>query len=396
MADRPYYDPFSRQINADPYPWFKRLRDEAPLYYNEELGFYALSRFADLQAARLDTATFSNATGVLFERMLDRNQPQTMLLDMDPPQHTALRRVTNRYFTPKAMNQLTQTVRDLCREFLDAQVGSGGFDYVTDFAKPLPMMVTSSLLGLSRAEQDELRPVFDERESALAREHCDMQQVVALERRIRDRLMAVAEERRAEPRDDLISVLVQGQVDDPATGLRPLTDEEIKAYCLVLYSGGNSTTTLLMSWMAYLLAKHPDQRQKLIDQPELIPNGIEEILRFQPVSHTQGRTTTKSVELYGQTVPARAKFLLLTASACRDERRYDRPDDLDVTREVGNHMAFGWGIHSCIGAHLARLEGRIALEETLKRFPAFEVHETVKDMRISSSMRGYYALPITF
>jgi cytochrome P450 len=395
-AESPYYDPFSREINSHPYPAFKRLRDEAPLYRNDEFDFYAISRFADIQAVRLDIERYTSTGGVLFERMLDRNQPRSMLIEMDPPEHTILRRVTMRRFTPKPINRLEEKVRELCREFLDPHVGSAGFDYVQDFAKPLPMMVTSELLGLNREQQDELRPIFDVRESYIATAQPDMQKIVEWENKIRDLLMLVAAERRRQPTDDLISVLVDATVDDPDQGPRPITDDELSAYCFILYSGGNSTTTLLMSWIAKLLADYPEQRQLLLDRPELIPNAVEEILRFEPVSHTQGRTTTVDVELYGQVVPAKSKVLLLTGAACRDERRYDRPDEFDVTRNVGNHMAFGWGIHTCIGAHLARLEGRIALEETLARFPSWTVDEPGTAMRISTSMRGYSRLPITF
>ncbi|HVX21927.1 MAG TPA: cytochrome P450 [Acidimicrobiales bacterium] len=390
-----YYDPFSRAMNCSPHAIFKRIRDEAPLYHNDKMGFYALSRFDDLQAIRLDVGTYTSTQGVLFERMLDRDQPQSMLIEMDPPQHPMFRRVTSRHFSPRAIGLLQDTIRSLCCEFLDAQVGKAEFDFVEELAKKLPMMVTSSLLGLDRADQDELRPMFDIRESSINREDYDMQEVVAVENRIRTRLLEVAEQRRADPRDDLISVLVQAEIDDPETGPRPLSEAELAAYCLILYTGGNSTTTLLLSWMAVLLARHPDQRQLLLERPELVPNAIEEILRFEPVSHTQGRTTTRDVEWYGQTVPAGSKILMLTGAALRDERRYDRPDEFDITREIGNNTAFGFGNHVCIGAHLARLEGRIALEEMLKRFPDWDVRETLADMRITSSMRGYYALPMT-
>jgi cytochrome P450 len=392
----PYYDPFSREINGNPWRAFKQLRDEAPLYRNDTWDFYALSRFSDIHAARLDIETFTSTEGVLFERMLDRNQPRSMLIEMDPPEHTMMRRITNRRFSPRAISQLEETIRQLCGEFLDARVGSGGFDYVDDFAKVLPMMVTSELLGLNREQQDELRPIFDVRESLIASPSPDMQKIVEVEDEIRALLMIVANERRQRPTDDLISVLVQSTVDDPETGERPLTDAELAAYCQILYSGGNSTTTLLISWTGKLLADHPDQRQILLDRPELVANAIEEILRFEPVSHTQGRMTTRDVELHEEVVPAGSKVLLLTGAACRDERRYERPDDFDVTREVGNHMGFGWGIHACIGAHLARLEGRIALEETLARFPSWSVDEAGTTMRISTSMRGFSHLPITF
>jgi cytochrome P450 len=396
QPEAPYYDPFSREINRDPYAAFKRLRDDAPLYRNDEFDFYALSRFADIQTARLDVETYTSTDGVLFERMLDRDQPRSMLIEMDPPEHTIMRRVTSRRFTPRSINRLEGKVRELCREFLDPHVGSAGFDYVQEFAKPLPMMVTSELLGLNREQQDELRPIFDVRESLIASAEPDMQKIVEWESKIRERLMLVVAERRSRPTDDLISVLVESTVDDPGIGLRHLTDEELAAYCQILYSGGNSTTTLLMSWIAKVLADHPGQREILLDRPDLTPNAVEEILRFEPVSHTQGRTTTRDIDLYGQTVPAQSKVLLLTGAACRDERRYDRPDEFDVTRDVGNHMGFGWGIHACIGAYLARLEGRIALEETLARFPSWTVDESNTAMRISTSMRGYSRLPITF
>jgi cytochrome P450 len=215
-----------------------------------------------------------------------------------------------------------------------------------------------------------------------------------LELEVRGHLLEIAQERRAAPTDDVISLLVHGVIDDPDVGARPLTEEELGDYCFILYAGGNSTTSDMLGFMAHLLSKYPDQRALLLERRDLVPNAIEEVLRYEPVSHLQGRTVMRDVEVLGEIVPEGAQVLLLTASACRDERRYENPDAFDVARDVGNHMAFGWGVHSCLGANLARLEGRIALEEMLDRFPRWMVDETNASLQVTTTVRGYRRLPI--
>lgn len=389
----PHYDPFSRAINLDPYPTFRRLRDEAPVYRNEEHDFYALSRYDDVHAARLDAATFVSGRGSApLERMPNTGLTPRMLLEMDPPDHACYRLVLNRRFTPKAINQLEPGVRALVREHLAPFEGVAEFDYVHDFVRHIPMRATCALLGIDREEQDPLIELMATRDVVLSAMG-DVERIDEVEQAISDRIMTVAKRRAVEPEDDLLSVLVHAEIDDPATGRRPLTEDEIAAYALILFTGGNSTTTFLMGWAVTLLAEHPDQRKLLVDDPTLIANAVEEILRYEPVSHIQGRYTSRDVVIHDTTVPAGSKVLLLTASACRDERRYDAPDDFEVRRDVGNQMAFGRGIHACIGAPLARLEARVLLEETLARFPSWTVDEHRVERLVMSVMRGCSRVP---
>jgi cytochrome P450 len=395
-ADQIYYDPISHAVNAEPYALFKRMRDEAPLYYNERYDFYVLSRFSDVFDARFDWKSFCSADGVMFERMLDPALPRLPMLEMDPPDHRQTRKIVMRRFSHRAVAALEPRIRELCAGFLEPYRGSSGFDFTAVVARQLPMTVICMLLGIDPADQAELRPLFAAREAALAAEtdHPDVSQAVANERKLVERLTALGRERRRAPRDDMMTAIVDGEWQEADGTVRPLTDAEIGEYILLLFNGGNSTTSLLLGWACALLGRHPSQRAKLVEQPGLIPNAIEEILRYEPVSTMAGRHNTREVTYYGTTVPPGNRFLLLSGAAARDEREYARPDAFDVRREIARHMAFGWGLHACIGAGLARLEARVVIEEMLARFRDWTIDEQHVALRLSSTLRGYGSLPI--
>jgi cytochrome P450 len=395
-TDELYYDPISHKINADPYALYKRMRNEQPLYYNKRYEFYALTRYSDVLQARFDWKTFASGTGVVFERILDPTLPRLPMLEMDPPEHRQVRKVVTRRFSNSAVQSLEPKVRALCAEFLDPFAGAQGFDFMAVLAKHLPMMVTCLLLGIERSDQDELRLLYEARDSELAVERArpDLSAAVRHESILKDRLLELARERVRRPRDDMMSAIVHSQYERPDGTLRPLTEDEIGDYILLLFSGGNVTTSALLGWTCALIGRHPGQRALLHENPSLIPNAVEEILRYEGSSTIQCRRVIDDVTYYGQTVPKGSVFLLLTGAACRDEREYPDPDVFNVRRKIDRHLAFGWGLHACIGAALARLEARIVLEEMLLRFPRWEIDEQLAVMRISSNLRGYNALPV--
>jgi cytochrome P450 len=389
-----YYDPYDYDIDADPHPVWRRLRDEAPVYFNERHGFYALSRFADVLAAHLDPQTFSSARTTVLE-MMDQPFPDPPMIFMDPPEHTRFRKLVSRTFTPRRIAELEPRVREIAATYLDAFVGAGGFDYVADFGAKLPVMVISSLLGAPREDEDQLREWTD---LMLHREPGETGMSQAAQRGQRE-LYAYWQQhidsRRRAPRDDVMSELIESRLELGDGSTRPLSDEELHAFYALLSGAGNETVARMLGWASTLLARNPGERAELVAHPSLIPNGVEEILRYEAPSPIQGRCTTRPVELHGAVIPEDAKVALLTGAADRDEREFPDPDRLDVTRHIGRHVAFGYGIHFCLGAALARLEGRIALEETLARFPTWDVDEDGLEMVHTSTVRGYARVPIT-
>jgi cytochrome P450 len=402
----PYYDPYDYDVDANAHTVWKRLRDEAPLYWNDKYGFFALSRFDDVLPAMLDIETFSSAHMTVLEMMTPEKNSGGMMIFMDPPEHTHLRKLVSRAFTPRAINGLSDRVRRLCARYLDQFVGSNGFDFVDDFAALIPPSVILALLGFPEESADEWRHGIDAMfhldegaEGMLPRpgspeEIFESRQMG--EASLFEMLPGMIEERRREPKDDLISVLVHSDLEDDGGTTRKLSDGEIFSFVTLLSIAGTETVARLLSWSAVLLARNPDQRKILVDDPTVIPNGIEEMLRYEAPSPVNARWVTRELEYYGQVVPKDSKMILLNGSADRDERHFENPDVFDVRRKIDRHVAFGYGTHFCVGAALARLESRIAIEETLKRFPTWDVDDTELEWVHTSTVRGFAKVPIHF
>jgi cytochrome P450 len=398
---QPYYDPYDAAIDADPYPVWKRLRDEAPLYYNEQHDFYALSRFEDVLGASLDWPSYSSARGTVIE-MIDTSAPITdsseseaslgMMIFMDPPRHDELRSVVSRSFTPRRISALEDRIRELSAEFLDPQLGGSGFDYLDEYGAKIPTMLIGALLGIPSADQDPLRKWID----VMMRFEPDgvSTEKAAAIQQFSDYIEALVADRRRTPRDDMVSDLLAAEITRSDGSTRGLDHREVMAFFTLLEIAGSETTARLLGWAAVLLARHPDQRALLIENRALIANAVEELLRYQPPSPIQARFVTRPVEWHGRTVPAQSKIALLTGSAGRDEREYADPDRFDVARHFDRHMSFGFGVHYCLGAHLARLEARVAIEETLNRFPLWEVDEREVELVHTSTVRGPGRVPI--
>jgi len=366
------------------------MRDEAPLYRNDRYDFWALSRYEDVEAAHRDPATFSSAHGTVLEIMgTDDLSGTGQIIFMDPPEHTILRSLVSRAFTPRRMSALEADVHTMCAELLDPFVGSGGFDYVQDFAAQLPSRVISRLVGVPDEDREEQRVNIDE--IFHIEPGVGMINDVSFNARIRlyEYLRQLVEQRTRHPHDDLVSVLCRAEITDEHGEARRLTPEETTDFALLLFSAGTETVMRLLGNAAVVLPQHPDQRADLVANPEVIPNAIEELLRFEAPSPVQGRWTTRDVTLHGTTVPAGSKVLLLTGSAGRDERVYPDPDRFDVRRQMKQHVSFGYGIHFCVGAALARLEGKVALAETFARFPEWQVDPAQVVRQHTSTVRGY-------
>ncbi len=394
MGDELYWDPYDKSLRVDPHPTWKRLRDEQPLYYNDAQDFWVLSRFADIDAAHRDPKTFSSSHGTVIEIMSRDEQMPGMMIFTDPPDHTRLRRLVSRAFTPRRITELEGPIRDLCAGFLDENRGRDTFDYVQDFGALLPANVIAMLLGVPPSDREMVRHTIDRMF------HLDpntgMVNDVAAEAGMK-LWMYISDQlaqRRTTPRDDMMTDLVQAELVEESGDTRRLTDEECVSFAVLLISAGTETVARLIGWAGYVLAANPDQRAELVDDFSLIPNTVEELLRYEAPSPVNARWVTTDVELHGRTVPKDSKLILLTGSAGRDEREYPDADRFDIHRRMDKHVSFGFGIHLCIGAALARMEGRVALEETLKRYPTWDVDIDNAKLLFTSTVRGYSELPI--
>jgi cytochrome P450 len=388
------YDPWDAAIDADPHPVWKRLRDEAPLYYNEEHDFYALSRFADVLAASLDWQTYSSARGTVLESIQTGPPPPVtdahdemlagLMIFMDPPRHEEFRHLVSRAFTPRRVAALDERARALCAQFLDPLRDAERFDFVEEFAAKIPTMLIGALLGVPESDQDQLR-IWGDTMMRFEPDGMSAEKADAF-RSIDAYMAAMIHDRQQRPRDDMISDLLAAEITREDGSTRRLGTTEVLAFFSLLQLAGSETTARLLGWASVLLARHPDERAKLLADRALIPNAVEELLRYEPPSPIQSRYVTRDAEWHGGKVPAGSKIALLTGSAGRDEREYPDADRFDVSRVFDRHVSFGYGIHFCLGASLARLEGKIALEETLARFQAWNVVDV--EMVYTSTVRG--------
>jgi cytochrome P450 len=385
-----YYDPYDFEIDADPHPVWKRMRDEAPLYYNEKYDFFALSRFADVEPALVDWNTYRSGKGSVLELIrANLELPPGIILFEDPPIHDLHRGLLSRVFTPKKMNAIEPKVREFCARSLDPLVGAGGFDFIADLGAQMPMRTIGYLLGIPEDDQEAIRDRLD---AGLRLESGEAPtEVLSGEGEIFGEYI---DWRVDHPSDDLMTEMINAEFEDETGTRRRLTRDEILLYVNMLAGAGNETTTRLVGWSGKLLAEHPDQRRELVEDRTLIPNAIEELLRYEAPSPVQSRYVARDVEHYGQTVAEGSVMVILNGSANRDERRYPDADRFDIHRKIGHHLSFGYGIHFCLGAALARLEGRVALDEVLKRFPEWEVDWDNARMARTSTVRGWESLPV--
>lgn len=392
MAEsRLHYNPYDVEIDVDPYPTYRRLRDEAPLYYDEKFDFWALSRFSDVEEALRDIDNLSSAKGDILEVVkAEPVMPLGVFINEDPPLHTVHRLLVSRAFTPRKMAAIEDQVRAFCAACLDPLVGGDRFDFTLDLGAEMPMRVVGILVGIPDSLQRSVRKVAGQR----LRNKPGEPLPVSKKNYFNGNMFAdYVEWRKENPSDDLVTELLNVEFTDVSGEQRRLRPHELLIFLGVIANAGTETVGRLFGWMGKVLGEHPDQRRRLAEDPSLIPGAIDEILRYESPVQNIARYVAKDVNYHGQTVPAGSALLLMAGSANRDERKFDDPDRFDIHRNP-NHLSFGRGTHFCLGASLARLEGRVALEEILKRWPDWTVDLDNAKRAPTATVRGWDSLPV--
>lgn len=386
-------DPYSYDFHEDPYPYYKRLRDEAPIYHNADLNFWALSRHQDVVAGFRNSVTLSNKHGVSLDPISRNDEAHRVMsfLALDDPGHLRLRTLVSKGFTPRRIRELEGRVTEIAHQHLDTALQADYFDYVDEFAGKLPMDVISELMGVPEEDRVRIRAQADavmHREDGVA----DVpDSAIAASGELLMYYADMVKQRRKRPTDDLTSALVEAEIDGDR-----LTDDEIMAFLFLMVVAGNETTTKLLANAAYWGHKNPGQLAPVFDNHDLVTPWVEETLRYDASSQILARAVVDDLTFYDTTVPAGDVLVLLIGSANRDERVFENPDEYRIDREIGSKtVSFGSGAHFCLGAHLARMEARVALTELFKRIRGYEVDEDNAVRVHSSSVRGFAHLPIT-
>jgi cytochrome P450 len=388
----PHFDPYAYEVHEDPYPVYARLRAEAPAYRNEELGFWALSRHADVLAGFRDAQVFSSRHGVSLDLdAFHENAHATMsFLALDPPRHDRLRALVSRGFTPRRVAELEPKVRAMAARFADECVALRDCDFIRDFAGKLPMDVISEMLGVPDADRAALRSWAD---LVVHREE-GVQSLPAKAAESALRMLhyftEMIADRKQRPRDDLTCALLAAEIDGDC-----LSDREIIGFLFLMVIAGNETTTKLLGNALYWLWRNPRERDRLRADPALVPRWVEETLRYDNSTQALARLVAQDVEMHGQKLHEGDRVVLLVGSGNRDERAFADPDRYDLLRDTSASLAFGQGVHFCLGASLARLEGRVALEQVWKRMADYEIDPAGLVRVHSVNVRGFSALPIS-
>jgi cytochrome P450 len=387
------YDPYDVELNTNPHPMFSRIREQAPLYYNAEHDFFALSRFDDVDAALLDHETFSSARGAVLEIIKSGMEiPPGTLIFEDPPIHNIHRKLLSRIFTPRKVSALEPKIREFTARCLDPLIGTGRFDFVKDLGAQMPMQVIGMLLGIPETDQQH---VIEDGDSTIRTERGGKMTEHVNGAIATGRVFVEYIDWRAQhPSDDIMTELLTAEFADETGARRRLGRDELLLYLQVISTAGSETTTRLIGWAGKLLAEHPQQRRDLVANRTLLPAAVEEIVRFEPPAPHISRYMTRDVEYYGRTVPAGNAMMLIIGAANRDPRRFGADSEqFNIHREPHQHLGFGLGTHFCLGNALARLEGRIALDEILDRFPEWDVDLTDAELSPTSTVRGWESMP---
>ena len=399
-GDPVVFDPYSDDYFDSPFETYRRMRDEAPLYYSEKYDFWALTRYDDVSAAIRDHETFSSAKGVtldIVKAAAASKDPGSVtgkiIISLDPPEHERMRKLVNRVFTPRAVTALESLVRETIDRYVN-KLDPSSFDAVADFAALFPVEIITSMLGVPAEDRQQLRLWLDkglERDEGIGMSAESMDAVM----KSAAYYYELIQDRRKTQRDDMISGLIEAEIiEDGET--RRLDDVEITGFCTMLGGAGAETVTKLVGNAVVVFADNPDQWQKLQDDRSKIPAAFEELLRYEGPSQYQIRTPTRDVTLHGKTIPEGDPVLLINGSASRDERFFPDADRFDIDRErkVGYNLNFGYGIHSCLGAALARMEGRMALETLLDLIPSYDIDRSGLQRVHMTNVLGWCNVPV--
>ncbi len=390
------FNPFSADFYDDPYETYRWLRDEAPVYHNEQYGFWALSRYEDVVAAHRDWKTFSSAHGVTIDQLTDPDSPMagSSMIMLDPPEHDRLRKLVSRVFTPRAVADLEPLVRDVIGRYLAPLEGRDSFDVVVEFSGPFPVEVISAILGVPDADRQQIRHWTD---AMLHREPDDPNTTQeGMEAGLNQILyfLELIKDKRLHPADDMVSRLCDVEVEGDDGTRQKLTDEEIAGFSTLIAAAGSETVTKLVGNGAVLFHRNPAEWKKILDDPARAVDAVEEVLRYWAPSQYQGRFSHADATFDGGTIPAGQPTLLITGAANRDERAYENPDLFDIDRVQPLAVGLGHGIHACLGAALARLESRVAFEELARRWPAYDVDESGLRRVQMANVAGYSNVPV--
>jgi cytochrome P450 len=381
------YSPFSKAIFDDPYPVYRRLRDEAPVYRDPEHRWWVLSRFDDVAGALRDWGTYSSKLGPAPENP-DNDGRKYSVISMDPPRHDRIRGVLKGFFTPKAVAAMDNALHAVVNRHLDRLTVGTTVDAMEAFAFSVPTDVIGDLLGVPQADRAQLRVWW---EAFLTRHEGEVAMppaAIEANRQISAYIGDLIDARRTNPGEDLISIVLQATFDDPeAGGERSLTPHEVLMFANLLSAAGSETTQKLISNGLVALYEHPDQWRRIVNDHGLIPAAVNEALRYDTPSHWVARTLTRPVEKHGVTMNAGEWVLLLLGSANRDERRYDDPDRFVLNRPRGTDVYFGWGIHICLGQWLARREAQLVFEYAARNFPNYAIG--ARERVLTATVRGY-------
>jgi cytochrome P450 len=390
------FDPYDREYGLDPYPLYTRLRDEAPVYHNPGMKFWALTRFDDVLNAHKDAKLFSSAGGVTIEGT-EAGMP--FLIVKDQPEHTWSKALVVKLFSRPRMIALDAFIRTRAAELLeglyDKHGPNGEFDFVGEFTVPLPLSVISELLGIPEEYHEEIHHLSNITVSRGPDR--DMNEVAKATMRTMQIYMELAADRRANPRDDVVSMLIAEEVQGEDGAKHRLEDHEIAARFLEMGFAGHETVAKAIPNGVMAFHHFPEEHDRLLNDRSLLKNAVDEILRFDPPSQLQGRTTTSDMTMHGVTIPAGEKVMLVTGAATRDPRTFENADRFDITRPVSDYLSifFGFGVHKCLGVHLARQEIAVAFDELLTRFPNYRVAPERATRAVLSNVRGVATLPIT-
>jgi cytochrome P450 len=390
------FDPFSDDFFNAPWETYRRMRDEAPVYYSEKYDFYAITRHEDVLAANRDTETFSSARGIDLGMVLTGTAPPVpLVILMDPPEHRAMRSLVNRVFTPKAVEKLEPMVRETISRYL-AQCDPDGFDVVQDFSAPFPVEIITTMLGVPAEHRQQIRHWIDK---SLEREPGSIHMSPeGMEAGIAAGVFyfELIQQRRLEPQDDMISALLEARVTREDGSEMALDDAEIAGFASLLGGAGAETVTKLIGNAAVVFADNPDVWERLQNDRSLVPQAVEELLRYEAPAQYMVRWTKREVTLHGVTIPAEKAVMIVPAAANRDERAFPDPDRFDIDRPPGQavNVGFGYGIHSCLGAALARMESKIALNMLLDFMPHYEVDRAGCKRVSMTNVSGWHNVPV--